>query len=298
MNFIKNLLLFSRFHTILGTTLSIIALYLIALSFTQFQSFYLTELWMTLIACLCANIYIVGLNQITDIEIDKINKPWLPLASGAISLNQAYWFILICLTFSLLIAIHYGEYLLWTVILSLLLGTLYSLPPFRLKRFYFWAAFCIIAVRGIIVNLLLFLHFHSTINSSHSIPLVIWLLAGVIFFYSIMIAWYKDIPDMEGDDRFHIKTMPLRIGARNIVVIGSIMITVIFLILIIAPFSIDIEANAVILSSSHLLMLLSYWFRFYRLNLFSKTSVPAFYQFIWLLFFTEYVVFTAAAIFV
>ena len=32
---------------------------------------------------LLANVYIVGLNQLSDIEIDRVNKPELPLASGA-----------------------------------------------------------------------------------------------------------------------------------------------------------------------------------------------------------------------
>ena len=34
-----------------------------------------------------------------------------------------------------------------------LLGTAYSLPPFRLKRFPILAAFCILVVRGSLVNL-------------------------------------------------------------------------------------------------------------------------------------------------
>lgn len=36
---------------------------------------------------------------------------------------------------------------------SVALGTSYSLPPLRLKRFPFLAAFCIIAVRGALVRL-------------------------------------------------------------------------------------------------------------------------------------------------
>lgn len=32
------------------------------------------------------NIYVVGLNQLFDVEIDKVNKPYLPLASGKFSM--------------------------------------------------------------------------------------------------------------------------------------------------------------------------------------------------------------------
>lgn len=59
---------------------------------------------LTLISRLGANIYIVGLNQITDVEIDRINKPWLPLASGAFSMRTGYWLIVVSVLVSLGIA--------------------------------------------------------------------------------------------------------------------------------------------------------------------------------------------------
>lgn len=34
------------------------------------------------------NICIVGLNQIFDVPIDRINKPYLPLASGELSMRM------------------------------------------------------------------------------------------------------------------------------------------------------------------------------------------------------------------
>lgn len=42
--------------------------------------------------------------------------------------------------------------LLWVLVGSVILGTSYSLPPLRLKRFPFLAAFCIITVRGALVR--------------------------------------------------------------------------------------------------------------------------------------------------
>lgn len=39
------------------------------------------------LALLCGNGYIVGINQIFDDDIDKVNKPFLPIASG-LRLNQ------------------------------------------------------------------------------------------------------------------------------------------------------------------------------------------------------------------
>ena len=34
------------------------------------------------VALLCGNGYIVGINQIYDVDIDIVNKPFLPIASG------------------------------------------------------------------------------------------------------------------------------------------------------------------------------------------------------------------------
>ncbi|MEK7257706.1 MAG: homogentisate phytyltransferase [Bacteroidota bacterium] len=296
MNFLKNFIRFSRLHTVVGTSLSIVALYLLALSLSDFSNFHLPELAFTLLSCLGANIYIVGLNQITDVEIDRINKPWLPLASGAFSMELAWRLVWICGLLSLAIAFFFGGFLLWTVFLSLLLGTAYSLPPLRLKRFHFWAAFCIIAVRGLIVNLLLFLHFHFLINGETSVPLAIWLLTATIFTYSIVIAWFKDIPDMEGDRQFQIHTLSLRLGAGTVFRIGNGIITAVYLCLIVLPFLVFIGLNKWLFAAAHLLMLALLWAAKSQVKLNAQPSIRRYYHFIWGLFFLEYISFATAGL--
>lgn len=296
MNFLINFIRFSRLHTVIGTTLSILALYLLALSYSDYQNLHLPELFLTLASCLGANIYIVGLNQATDVEIDRINKPYLPLASGFFSMRTGYIIIVISVLLSLAIAFYIGKYLLLTVLLSLALGTAYSLPPFRLKRFTFWAAFCIIAVRGLIVNLLLFLNFHFIINGREDIPPAIWLLTGTIFIYSIVIAWFKDIPDMEGDRQYEIRTLSLRIGARRVFLIGNVLISLVYALLAISPFLLDFELNGIVFAGAHLLLLAMLWIANKRVDLQRKVTVQRYYQFIWALFFMEYITFAAAGL--
>lgn len=287
---------FSRLHTVIGTTVSITILYLIALSFAGSASLHLPLLGWTLLSCLGANIYIVGLNQITDIEIDRINKPYLPLASGAITLRRAFWWIGVSVAVSLLIAIWLGKYLLLTVLLSLLLGTLYSLPPVRLKRFYFWAAFCIIAVRGLIVNLLLFLHFHNRINGAEQVPPIIWLLTGTIFMYSILIAWFKDMPDIEGDARHGILTLSIRLGSRRVLWIGVSILLLTYLLLITYPLLGTFSANVPVFVGAHLLFALALLIMARRVDLAQKTSIARFYQSVWVLFFLEYGIFCLSSL--
>lgn len=282
---------FSRLHTVIGTTISITILYLIALSFSGQDDLHLPLLGLTLLSCLGANIYIVGLNQITDIEIDRINKPYLPLASGAITLRTAYWWIGVSVLLSLLIALWLGKYLLLTVLLSLLLGTFYSLPPIRLKRFYFWAAFCIIAVRGLIVNLLLFLHFHDRINGSEQLPPVIWLLTGTIFMYSIIIAWFKDMPDIEGDARHGIRTLSIRLGSRRVLWVGVILLLCTYVFLMVYPLFGSLSVNLPVFLGAHLLFAVALIARAFTVRLTDMLSIARFYQFIWVLFFLEYGVF-------
>ncbi len=296
LSFFQNFLLFSRPHTVIGTTLSITVLYLLALSFSDFQELHLDVLGLTLLSCLGANIYIVGLNQITDVAIDRINKPYLPLASGAFSMRTGYVLISLSVLVSLLIALYLGHYLLLTVLLSLALGTAYSLPPFRLKRFHFWAAFCIIAVRGLIVNLLLFLHFHSIINVEHSIPPAIWLLTATIFIYSIAIAWFKDIPDMEGDRQYRINTLTLRLGASRVFRTGNALIALTYLALIVLPLIFSFQLSATVMVAAHFLFLILLGWAARRVDLADNAAVFRFYQFIWILFFLEYIAFAAAGL--
>lgn len=95
--------------------------------------------------------------QVTDVEIDKINKPYLPIASGELSKTMAKVVVLISLIlglgFAAIPSVPFASSALNTVLISsAVLGTIYSLPPLRLKRFPLLAALCIIAVRGSIVS--------------------------------------------------------------------------------------------------------------------------------------------------
>ncbi len=102
-------------------------------------------------AALLMNVYITGLNQLLDIEIDRVNKPDLPLASGELSPLAGSLLVAGALCLSLVLG--WGHPLLSTRALrctllgSAVLGTLYSAPPVRLKRFPLLASGCIITVR-------------------------------------------------------------------------------------------------------------------------------------------------------
>lgn len=298
MNWIKGFVRFSRPHTIIGTTLSVVGLYIIAFSISSSGDMRLIELLMALLSCLAANIYIVGLNQITDVEIDKINKPHLPLASGTFSIRTARVIILFCFFLALFIAQNEGAFLFTTVSLSLLIGTIYSLPPFRLKRFHFWAAFCIFTVRGLIVNLLLFLHFNLTLSGSKDIPPQVWTLTAFMFGLSLVIAWFKDMPDIKGDRKFKIKTLTLRLGPKRVFDIGRILLTLCYVALILIGIKGIPGVNGTILILSHLFLLFLTWMLSLKINPTNKVSIARYYLFVWFLFFSEYILFPLSCLIV
>ena len=69
----------------LGTTISVLSISLLACSGGVAQALTpagLAGVLHALTSALLANVSIVGLNQLYDVEIDKVNKPYLPLASG------------------------------------------------------------------------------------------------------------------------------------------------------------------------------------------------------------------------
>jgi len=148
---------FTRPHTLIGSAIAIPSLFLLAAptyrSFFAWRTF--AVLLHTTIPALLMNVYITGLNQITDVEIDKINKPELPMAAGDLKYSTAIGVVLCCMVISLtmsVIPIFSSSGLQLALWGSFLLGTLYSLPPFRMKRNPFLAAVSIVAVRGTIIN--------------------------------------------------------------------------------------------------------------------------------------------------
>ncbi|MEQ8703549.1 MAG: homogentisate phytyltransferase [Phaeodactylibacter sp.] len=294
MNPLMNFIRFSRPHTIVGTSLSVLTLYVLALAYAEGTPVNWEVLLVAWISCLGANIFIVGLNQLTDIEIDRINKPYLPLASGAYSVRTGQLIIGISLLVALSLAVYGGKYLLWTVGLSLLLGIAYSMPPLRLKRFHFWAAFCIIAVRGLIVNILLFLHFQKQLSGVATFPTLIGWLTVTIFIYGLIIAWFKDMPDTAGDEAYEIQTLSLKVGLRRVFWIGNSLLAGLFLLLTLLPFWVELEVESLIFSLGHLVLLLGFLGLASRVDLSQKASIMRYYQAVWGLFFLEYGIFAAS----
>jgi homogentisate phytyltransferase/homogentisate geranylgeranyltransferase len=287
---------FSRPHTIVGTTLSVLALYAIAVTDLAGGDLGagLFDLWWTLVAAWCVNVFIVGINQLEDIEIDRINKPHLPIAAGDLSPATGRRIVAVAAAVPLLLAATQGAAELVAVALGLAVGTAYSVPPLRLKRFPALASLSITFVRSLVVNLGVWLHFSHALGGGSEIHPAVWALIAVTIPFSFAIAILKDVPDIEGDRRYAIATFSVRLGARPVFALGVAVLTLGELGMATIGAALLDGASTAVLVAGHLSALALLWLWAARVDLADRASIVRFYMRVWVLFFCEYAIVAGA----
>jgi homogentisate phytyltransferase/homogentisate geranylgeranyltransferase len=275
---------FSRPHTIIGSVVSIVVLFLLQ-GGNLSDDFYM--LAITLIAALGCNVCITGLNQIVDVELDKINKPELPIASGKLEMGTARKIVIVSgiIAIGAAAVLHWFLLLLITVIL--ILGIAYSVPPIQLKQHHLPAALAITIVRGVLVNIGMAMHFAGMLQGNFEIQPVIYPLTIFISAFSLAIAWYKDLPDRAGDAHFGYKTFPLLYSPKTALYTGASFVMAAYAWCIYWSYE-KMEGllmySLIILSSLFLLHL-----RTVRLE--EHKSIRRFYKLFWVFFFATYLSF-------
>jgi homogentisate phytyltransferase/homogentisate geranylgeranyltransferase len=285
---------FSRPHTLVGTFISATALYLIAVATLPGSG--LDHLFWVIVAGAGVNLAIVGINQLTDIEIDRINKPHLPLAAGDLSPQAAWRIVAVCALVPVVLALTQGALETAAVVAALAVGAAYSLPPVRLKRFPVAASLCISGVRSVVVNLGVYGHYSLAFGGTIAIPGAVWALTLFVLPFSFAIAVLKDVPDMEGDRRFRIATFTVRLGPQRAARLGLGALVIAYVGMIGAgPFLID-GVQPVVLAVGHVaaLALLLTWAR--RADPANREAFSGFYMRVWGLFFLEYALVAAAVL--
>ncbi|KAL6781403.1 hypothetical protein ACKKBG_A11025 [Auxenochlorella protothecoides x Auxenochlorella symbiontica] len=221
LQWLRTLYAFSRPHTIQGTIISILSISYMGLGPAGVTPRALRALCSALVPSLLANVAIVGYNQLTDVEIDAVNKPWLPLPSGQWSMAQARGVTAAAGALALGLALAArSPPLLGTVAASLALGFAYSapLPGLRWKRTPVLAAAAILGVRAVLVQAGFFLHMRGA-GAGVVRPVLtrpILAASAVMLGFAVVIALFKDLPDMRGDAAAGVRTAPLRIGAGRV----------------------------------------------------------------------------------
>jgi 4-hydroxybenzoate polyprenyltransferase len=154
-----------------------------------------------------------GLNQIYDLEIDRINKPRRPLPSGRLALREAWIFTLATFALAWLLAWFVApggrREFFGLVVAATLITTLYSVPPFRTKRLGIWANVTIAIPRGVLLKV-------AGWSSVKTIwGLEPWYIGLVFGLFLLGATTTKDFADMEGDRRGGCRTLPIVFGVRR-----------------------------------------------------------------------------------
>jgi homogentisate phytyltransferase/homogentisate geranylgeranyltransferase len=282
---------FARPHTVIGTWLGIAGLWVIALAAASGVSVgeAAFQLACVLLAGTGVNVAIVGLNQITDVEIDRINKPRLPLAAGELTPRAAAAIVAVAAAIPVALALTQGWLELAAVLAALAIGAAYSLPPVRLKRHPVAASLCIAGVRSAVVNLGVAAHFSRAFTGEVAIPDAVWALTAFVLPFSFAIAVLKDVPDREGDRRFRIATFTVRMGPRRAARLGIGALALAYAgMAALGPLAVP-DANPFVLSGGHIaaLALLLWWAA--HADPSQPREFTRFYMRVWVLFFLEYV---------
>jgi homogentisate phytyltransferase/homogentisate geranylgeranyltransferase len=275
---------FSRPHTIIGSTVSIVVLFLLQ---GGSLSYHYLILLTTLVSALGCNVCITGLNQVIDVELDKINKPELPIASGELSIATAKKIVVV----SGIIAVGAAALLHWVllllIIIILLLGIAYSVPPIQLKQHHLPAALAITIVRGVLVNIGMAIHFSVVLNGNYTIQPVIYPLTIFISAFSLAIAWYKDLPDRAGDAHFGYRTFPLLYSPKTALYLGAAFVMAAYGWCIYWSY----KAAESLLMYSLIVLGVAFLLHVNNVRLNEQASIKRFYKLFWVFFFATYLSF-------
>ena len=184
-----------------------------------------------LLGAVCASLMNAAsniINQVYDLEIDRVNKPGRPLCTGAVSIRRAvtvswwlYFFSIVPVWWvvpppydgtlaSRAVAPWYAHAAFWIFLGGLLCTFVYSAPGLgRTKRIGWLANFTIALARG---ELLKVAGWAFVASAGVWEP---WYLGAVFFLFLMGATSTKDFSDMEGDRRGGCRTLPVAYGPRK-----------------------------------------------------------------------------------
>ena len=154
-----------------------------------------------------------ALNQIYDLEIDRINKPSRPLPSRRLSLCDAWVFTLAAYVVALVLAWFVapgGRHdCFWIVVVATASTVLYSVPPVRTKRRGMWANVTIVVPRGVLLKVAGWSAVKPIWGTEP------WFIGSIFGLFLLGASTTKDFADMEGDARGGCRTLPISRGVRR-----------------------------------------------------------------------------------
>lgn len=296
--FVKNIIAifqFTRPFFVLGSMMDMTSASLLApQQFADLTPTFFIGFLKAMVPGVLVSIYEEGINQLNDVEIDKINKrDDLPLASGDLSIGAGITVSCTCLLTSLAIGTMLrSPPLIFTIIMWFLLTSAYSvdLPFLRWKRNPFLTTMCLVLERGIAVPLGYFMHIQKyVLGRPMEFSSTLMFIVAIKCWFYVLLVLLKDIYDVEGDKEHGIQTLSIALGKERVLWIGVYMLLVAYEALVIAgAFSPFLESKLItIIGHSILAFLLLQRAR--NVDLSSQAASLSFYKFIWKLLFAEHI---------
>jgi geranylgeranylglycerol-phosphate geranylgeranyltransferase len=173
------------------------------------------------------------LNQITDLEVDRVNKPDRPLVTGEAGLRETWvltwvlyvlavvpvWFVVVPPRHGFaarLLAPLTAHQTFFLFLGGLVFTLVYSLPSWgRTKRHGMWANITIAIPRGCLLKVA------GWTMVAPAFSLEPWVIGFLFFLFLVGAASTKDFSDVPGDRAGGCKTLPILHGNRKAVAIMS-----------------------------------------------------------------------------
>ncbi|KAL9448346.1 hypothetical protein AB3S75_015763 [Citrus x aurantiifolia] len=262
-------------------------------SLSQVTPAFLMGVLKAVVAQIFMNISLCSLNQICDVEIDKINKPYLPLASGELSMGTG---IAICAgsaLLSLALAFMSGSpAVLCAVIAWGLTGAAYSVPlPFlRWKSHTFMAPFTLVILMGLILQIPYFIHSQTyLLGKPFEVTGPFVFATAIMSIYAFVNGLLKDLPDVEGDKAFGMQTLCVLLGKEKVLPLCVNMMLLGYGGAVVAGATSTLMISKLVTIIGHIILALMMWLRSRKVDLDNFDSQFGFYMFLWQLNYVEYI---------
>jgi len=155
------------------------------------------------------------LNQYADVELDKLIKPYRSIPSGLVSREEALGLSWLLAIFAIGRAFTIGTFFGLVVLTCLFFAVFYSLAPFSPRRVHpivntGWMALS----RGFLPMF--------AVWSVYGSPDRAWPYSFLAFLWVMGFQASKDVPDIEGDKKFGVRTIPNTYGLKGLVAVMAV----------------------------------------------------------------------------
>ena len=164
------------------------------------------SLWGGAALWVCVTLSVYIFNGVMDVEEDRINASSRPVARGKLRVAHAASVAGSLAVLSVLGSFAVGSLMVWSVVMALALGWLYSGPPLYLKR---WpTGLAVVAILGGLITY----NAGYAANGGRGDFLSLSIFAAVMALWMGLVGQTKDLSDTEGDKQTGRRSGPVAWG--------------------------------------------------------------------------------------